>query len=215
MRSGILAFAALSACLGAGTARAADAPPNAPAASTKPAAARFAGLQQGDSAAETYDLNALGLVHMKTSWSLFSPSEWWRPVRGKYRDTMTYVDFFDAVGRPDLGASQSARNTLSDVLFWGGLVALAGGIGLAVHGGTAQSSAETYAGAGIAGGGLACSLVGGAISGPIVGEDEAASLADRYNGALGAHLRLGGKSALAVPAGGWRTPWGLELRAAF
>jgi hypothetical protein len=213
MRHVIALGAALCVCLGAGAARADDPSPAPPRAASSPRASpdRFQGLKQGDSAAETYDLNALGLVHMKGGWSLFSPSEWWRPVRGKYRDAMKYVDFFEAVGRPDLAASQGSRNTWSDVLFYGGLLVLAGGVVLAVHGGTSQAAAETYTGLGVAGGGLVCSIVGGAISGPVVSEDEAASLADRYNLALGAHLRIDGKSARSLSS----TPWQLAFRASF
>jgi hypothetical protein len=216
MRDVIALAAAFSACLGTLPARADDGSRTPPAAGsragTKGAAVRFDKLAQGDSPAETYDLNALGLVHMKSGWSLFSPSEWWRPVRGKYRDAMTYVDFFEAVGRPDLASAQASHNTVSDVLFYGGLLVLAGGIVVAVHGGTSQSTAETYAGLGTAGGGLVCSIVGGAISGPIVNEDEAARMADGYNLELGAHLRVDGKSGRSSSSAG---PWQLTLRATF
>jgi hypothetical protein len=217
MRRGIVVGAALFACFTVAPARAADGSRRRTPAAPPATAAGFERLKPGDTPAETYDLNALALVHMKAGWALFSPSEWWRPVRGKYRDAMTFVDFFDAVGRPDLAASQSLRNTWSDVLFYGGLIALAGGIVVAAHGATSQARTETYAGLGLAGGGLACSIAGGAISGPIASEEEASRLADAYNQSLGAHLGVAGKTSSAASLG-WRdarTPWQLTFRAAF
>jgi hypothetical protein len=179
---------------------------------------RFERLDPGDNAAETYDLNALGLVHVKTGWALFSKSEWWRPIRGRYRYAMTYVDFFDAAGRPDLAASQSAHNTISDLLFYGGLLVLAGGAVVAVHGATSSASGETIVGLGLLGGGLASAIVGGAISGPIVDENEASTLADGYNRALSDHLRVDRTSSRSGSGTSWafvETPLQFAIRAQF
>lgn len=158
-----------------------------------PAAAqpRFEHLTIGDSPAETYELSALGLVHMDAgNVLLFVHREWWRPVRGKYRESMTFVDFFEATGRPDLAAAQSARNTWSDLLFYGGLVAILGGAILGVHGGATGNDPEAYAGIGVAGAGLVSAIVGGTIGGPVVDEDTASRLGQDYNDALRAHLKV-------------------------
>jgi hypothetical protein len=170
-------------------------------------------LVGGEDPQETYDLNALGLVHGRlTKAVLFgiplTTTETWRPVRGKYRYELSRADFFERVGRADLASQQRSTDTWSDVLFYGGLLIAVSGIAYPLFLGDTEEvfQAKNLVITGsLLLGGIVISNVGTAISGPVTDVATATSFARQYNLALarrvqaqkGATLRL----ALGTGAG--------------
>ena len=172
-------------------------------------------LVRGEDPQETYELNAIGLVHGRlTKVVLFgiplSTTETWRPVRGKYRYELSRADFFERVGRADLASKQRSTDTWSDVLFYGGVLIAVSGIAYPLFLGDAEEVFKTknlVITGSLLLGGIVMSNVGTAISGPVTDVAAATSFARQYNRALalrvqaqkGATLRLAlGSGAGAV-----------------
>jgi hypothetical protein len=151
----------------------------------------FSGLERRDDAETTYKLNAFDIVHVESTeigviWN--STTTWWRVSRGAYRHPTTYVDFYQALGRPDLADQHESRNDLSNVLFWGGAACMLVGV---VGGGYELYKGEKVGaiiGAGLLVGGYVSVRIGASLSGPAISEEVAQDLASRYNQALGRHL---------------------------
>lgn len=148
--------------------------------------------ERGQSPEDAFAKNSLSLVIVSrdpTSTASDDTSPW-RPVRGKYRWAMSYGDFYTAVGRPDLAASQNRRDVTSGLLVWGGLAVTIGGIFLVVHGLGAGDGFSTESGVGVGlmvGGGVAY-LLGASMDETVISAGEAQELAASYNDALRARL---------------------------
>jgi|tagenome__1003787_1003787.scaffolds.fasta_scaffold20784252_2 hypothetical protein len=182
---------ALVLCLALGAAwvrpaRAEEAGPNA--------TANFEGLEPGWDAAETYRLNALTIVHEQISGSFLTfnvgRSNWWRPVRGKFRRPTRYDDFYLKVGRDDLGERDRHRGVLSSTLYWGGVLASIGGLGVFLWGLDSSHTTRVEVGLGMFAGGFLMTTIGSNIQPPLVSDEEAEALAKTYNRQLQAHLGL-------------------------
>jgi hypothetical protein len=153
-------------------------------------------LEQGETVQETYELNALDLV-VTTSDPTAASGGPWRPVRGKYRWAMTYGEFYDAVGRPDLSARQTRRDILSGTLTWGGVAVMVGGGYLLVRGlGSDGFNGGAQLGLGLVLGGATSSVIGMLIDGAVISDRQAAQLAEAYNGSL--------RRQLQGPRSSWR-----------
>lgn len=168
----------------------------------------FNDLEQGESTAETYDLNHVQIIQTQsTSWVGFGFSgtrQGWYPARGKYRVRLSHPSYFAMIGRADLADRQASRDTWSDVLFWGGGVTTLGGLVLAVYGFANDSTPGGVAGIVVASAGVASSTVGASLGTPILPTDEALRFADQYNGILRGHLGLAKHSQAERPATPWR-----------
>ena len=168
-------------------------------------------LVQGENPQETYELNALGLVHGRlTKAVLFgiplSTTETWRPVRGKYRYELSRADFFERVGRADLASKQRLTDTWSDVLFYGGVLIAVSGIAYPLFLGDAEEVFRTknlVITGSLLLGGIAMSNVGTAISGPVTDVATATRFARQYNRALAGRVQAqkGGTLRLALGPG--------------
>jgi hypothetical protein len=157
-------------------------------------------LEQGETVQETYELNALDLV-VTTSDPTAASGGPWRPVRGKYRWAMTYGEFYDAVGRPDLSARQTRRDILSGTLTWGGVAVMVAGGYLLVRGlGSEGFNGGAQLGLGLVLGGATSAVIGRLLDGAVISDHEAAQLAEAYNGSLRRQLQ------------GPRSGWGDGLR---
>jgi hypothetical protein len=139
----------------------------------------------------TYQLNVFEVIHVEATevgfiWN--STTAWWRVSRGAYRQPMSYPDFYRALGRADLADQHESRNDLSNVLFWGGGVAMAVGLVGGLYELYKEQTVGAIIGAGLFVGGYVSLRIGSALSGPALPEEDARKLADGYNGALGRHL---------------------------
>jgi hypothetical protein len=146
-------------------------------------------LEPGENALETYELNALGLIHVGARDEEGS----WRPARGKYRRAMSYEDFYRAVGRPELAEEHSARVALSNLLSYTGWgVLLAGGILFFVGFEDGEPQTASWVGAGVAGGGVGFVVAGATMDRDAkLSEPEAEALSADYNAGLRRRLGLG------------------------
>jgi hypothetical protein len=169
----------------------------------------FDGLERGPDAAETYRLNAIEIVHERTS-GLFpnvivGRGSWWRPVRGKFRWPTTYDDFYLKMGRDDLGARDRHRRVAAETMIWGGLLVSLGGIGVMLSGFANHRTTRAEVGIGMFAGGLVMSTVGANIQPPLVSDEDAEAMANEYNRRLQVHLGLAPAAANtgrdAVPLG--------------
>jgi hypothetical protein len=167
----------------------------------------FASLEPGATPSDTYALNAFGLIHHEVSaWppTLVFGGTWWRVTRGKFRHATSYVDFFQAVGRPDLAADYKRRRILANTLIWGGLAAEVGGVVLAVTGLMNDGfGTRAKVGLGLFAGGFVASAVGATIQHPDVSEEEARAMVADYNRRLRLHLGL----QAGAPTVGLRGRW--------
>ena len=158
------------------------------------AKANFEGLEPGWDAAETYRLNALSIVHEEISGAFLTfnvgRSNWWRPVRGKFRTPTRYDDFYLKVGRDDLGERDRHRRVLSSTLYWSGLLVWVGGLGVFLWGLDSHHTTRVEVGLGMFAGGFVLSSVASNIQPPLVSDEEAEALAKTYNRQLQAHLGL-------------------------
>jgi hypothetical protein len=172
----------------------------------------FTDLEPGASAIETYRLNALGIVREEISSSFptifIGRGNWWRPVRGKFRYSTSYNDFFLKLGRDDLGARDRHRRAVAGTLFWGGLLLSAGGLVLGLSGFATHHDTRGEVGLGMFAGGFVLTSIGSSIQPPLLGEDEAEALADAYNRKLQIHLGLG---PLSGPGGTDLRPLALTI----
>lgn len=155
----------------------------------------FQQLEKGPDAAETFRLNALGIVSYQTSGALptlfiFGGSGW-RATRGKFRHATSHEDFFRLLGRDDLAARHRTRRLVSGLLIWGGLAAEVAG-GVLFFTGLYESGFNTRAkvGLGLFVGGFAASAVGATVQHPPFSEAEAVEMAGEYNRRLQLHLGL-------------------------
>ena len=172
---------------------AAQAPGGAAAQDTvRPA---FQQLEKGPDAAETFRLNALGIVSYETSGALptlfiFGGSGW-RATRGKFRHATSHEDFFRLLGRDDLAARHRTRRLVSGILIWGGLAAEVAG-GVLFFTGLYDGGFNTRAkvGLGLFVGGFAASAVGATVQHPPFSDQEAVEMAGEYNRRLQLHLGL-------------------------
>ena len=169
------------------------------AASVRPARAEearpnFEGLEPGWDAAETYRLNALTIVHEEISGSFLTfnvgRSNWWRPVRGKFRSPTKYDDFYLKVGRDDLGERDRHRHVVSSTLYWSGMLVWVGGLGVFLWGLDVHHTTRAEVGLGMFAGGFVMTTIASNIQPPLVSDEEAEALAKTYNRQLQAHLGL-------------------------
>jgi hypothetical protein len=154
----------------------------------------FTDLEAGPTAVETYRLNALGIVHEGMSGSFptifVGRSNWWRPVRGKFRHATSYDDFFLKLGRDDLGARDRHRRAVAATLFWGGVLVFVGGIGVAASGLASHHDTRAEVGLGMFAGGFVLTSIGSSIQPPLLSEEDAEAMANAYNRRLQVHLGL-------------------------
>src|SRR3954468_8721542 len=84
----------------------------------------FTAIEPGQDPRETYRLNAFEIVHQQVSGMfptiLVGRGRWWRPVRGKFRYSTAYDEFFLKLGRSDLRDRDHDRRLVSSTLSWGG-----------------------------------------------------------------------------------------------
>jgi hypothetical protein len=172
----------------------------------------FAGLEPAADAAETYRLNALEIVHEGMSGSFptifVGRSNWWRPVRGKFRYSTSFDDFFLKLGRDDLGGRDRHRRALSETLFWGGVLLGVGGLAVMFSGLSAGRDTRAEVGVGMLGGGFVSTTIGSKIQPPLLSEEDADAMANEYNRRLRVYLGL---APVAGDGGRDRRPFGLSL----
>jgi hypothetical protein len=172
----------------------------------------FDGLERGADAAETYRLNALGIVHegMSGSFPTFfvGRGTWWRPVRGKFRWATTYDDFFLKMGRDDLGDQHRHRQAVATTLFWGGLLGSVGGLVVFLSGVANHRTTRAEVGLGMLAGGFVVTTIGSNIQPPLVSDEDADAMANEYNRRLQLHLGL---APVAASPGRDRPPLGFSL----
>ncbi|HXJ21036.1 MAG TPA: hypothetical protein VMT03_12460 [Polyangia bacterium] len=163
-------------------------------ARTQEAQPDFTGLEAGASPIETYRLNALGIVREETSASFptifVGRSKWWRPVRGKFRYSTSYSDFFLKIGRDDLGAQHRHQYAIAAALFWGGALVTVGGLGVALSGFGSHHDTRAEVGLGMFAGGVVLTSIGSGVQPPLVSQDDAEAMAEAYNRKLQVHLGL-------------------------
>lgn len=155
----------------------------------------FGEIERARDAAETFRLNAVGIVSHEVSGGLptlfvFGGS-WWRATRGKFRHAISYDDFFrKKLGRPDLADEHARRRTVAASLFWGGVAAQVGGAVLFFTGIGDGFDTQARIGLALFVGGFATSAVGSSFQHPSISEREALDLAEDYNQRLRRHLGL-------------------------
>jgi hypothetical protein len=192
----------------------ADRPVDVRSAADRPADVRptFGGLEPAANALETYRLNALEIVHERMSGSFptifVGRSNWWRPVRGKFRYSTSYDDFFLKLGRDDLGARDRHRRVASDTLFWGGVLVSVGGLVVMLSGLSAHHDTRAEVGVGMFGGGFVMTTIGSRIQPPLVSDEDADRMANEYNRRLRVYLGL---PPVAVDGGREQRPFGLSV----
>jgi hypothetical protein len=143
-------------------------------------------LERGEDAFETYELNALGLIHIGPR-----DAGSWAPARGKYRRAMTYEQFYRAVERPDLADDHARRQGLFSLLYFGGWGAiLAGGVLFFVGFEDSEPGALSWVGAGVVGGGVGLILFSASVDDVALSEQEATDLALQQNARLRRRLGL-------------------------
>lgn len=164
----------------------------------------FDTLRPGESIAETYELNALGIVN-QSQRGLWGPTTYsWRMVRGKYREPLGDKSFFLTLGRADLVHRQATREAWSTVLDWTGCAMDVAGIILLFYGFGQKDGTLAASGLGLMAGGTTAVVVGEGMTGTIVTEDEARGFATTYNALLRRKLGL----ADAPRTGVISSPWG-------
>jgi hypothetical protein len=158
----------------------------------------FDALERHADDRSTYDANTYEIIHVQSTsigvlWN--STTTWWRPVRGVYRMPTSYGDFYRALGRPDLAAGEEARHATAEVLYWGGLLLMLGGLAGGGYELYRHHTLGAIAGAGVAVGGYVSLSIGGAMSRPGMEEDAARDLAARYDRALGQRLGVSARTS--------------------
>lgn len=111
----------------------------------------------------------------------FASHDMWRPCRGRDRFAMTYADFYKAVGRPDLLASQDRRYTTETVLFWSQFTLELGAFACAAIAIFGKNKYYWWGAGGAAVGALTIGIIRGAQAPLPIDSKEAARLADKYN----------------------------------
>ncbi|MEP6652603.1 MAG: hypothetical protein ABJA82_04555 [Myxococcales bacterium] len=152
----------------------------------------FSDLRRGESQAETYDLNSLGLVEVKTIFlNSFGPNTEtpasWTPTVGKYRRQISREDFVKMMGRDDLLRSYGHRRTAGIIMLVVGAASVGTGLYL-----MSRPSHSTGLAWGLAGGGALVIGLGfaGVSSSSLMTAEQAVESCYRYNEGLRAHLGL-------------------------
>ena len=177
---------ALTLVLFAGSARATDA--------TDANFVPIAGFEQRQTAEETYEANALGIVRTDVttgSWPFTSTHTSFRVVRGNYRIAVAAPAFLRAIGRPDEAERYVGAEHWATGLWWTGMSTFAIGCGtLLFLGVRAHSTNLMIAAAAVGGGGLLLAEIGG--SGPRLQftEPEFIDFVENYNGWLAGRLGI-------------------------
>ncbi len=143
--------------------------------------ATFAGRARAETTPGPDDFE---IIHVEsTSPGIFwdTTTTWWRPVRGPYRQPVTYGDFFRGIARPEIAASEESRHATAEALFWGGLVVMVGGFAAGGYELFHHHDGGALVGAGLAVGGFVSLRIGSALSRPGVSESDARGMADGYN----------------------------------
>jgi hypothetical protein len=155
----------------------------------------FTSLEPGGDAEDTYQKNSLGVIHYRvrslSPLTLVFGGSWWRPYRGRYRLSMTYRQFFEQLGRPDLADRSDRRRVVGGTVLWGGIAVQLVGIYLAITGFNDSPPTRAWVGLGMFGGGMIASAIGAEVEKPPLDEAEAAALASGYNQLLRGHLQRG------------------------
>lgn len=170
-------------------------------------------LELGDSPEETYALNALDFIEVRSNRFAIVGipivrQAVWVPVVGKYRDDLSYSDFFERVGEPELARKQRSLNTWSTVLSLGGGIVMLVGIimPMALRSNNEVTTTGLVLGGSLIVGGLAMSSTGTMIWRPVASANEATLLAERYNIVLAERIRQGEADAqqqsVALPFSG-------------
>jgi len=152
-------------------------------------------LTPGENAEDTYQLNYVGMVRT-TSGGYNTPkgyvpkTSFWEGYRGKYRQKLGPVEFYDAVGRSDLHGPALRRVALRVSLGLGGASFIFGGMIYIVKDAFGETPHFHPAGGYFIGGGLVMLLVTGALDQQPVTEDEAVRMVRDYNDRLRAQLGL-------------------------
>lgn len=177
----------------------------------------FDGLRPGETAQETYELNAVGLNELRTvvptvGGVVQSPDDW-TPVVGKYRNPITRPDFVRLIGREDLLRSYERRKIVGVVLLAVGGAAVVTGFYLKSRPNPSSGLVWGMVGAGALTIGLG---IAGVSSSSLMTAPEAEEAASRYNAALRGHLGLSpqassGPSTPARPSVGARLLAGVRL----
>jgi hypothetical protein len=152
----------------------------------------FSALKQGESAEETFELNALGLIEVSyiIQNNLGATPKEWRPFVGKYRKEISRERFLELIGRQDLLDALSRRRWIgAGVLVVGAAAVVIGGYKVlnAPDHGDFPVAAGVAAGAGALTIGVGIALVS---SQSAMRQDDAVEATIRYNDALRAHLGL-------------------------
>lgn len=172
----------------------------------------FDGLEAGKDAADTYSLNALGVVHEQISASFptifLGRESSWRPVRGKFRWATKYDDFYLKLGRDDLGQRDRSRRVVAGMLSWGGLLVMVGGVVVVFTDFISDRGTRFAVAGGMIVGGTVLGAIGSNIGPPLVSEEDAEAMAKEYNRRLQVHLGL---PPMAADTGRPRLPIGLTL----
>ncbi len=118
---------------------------------------------------------------------------YWTPCHSEDRYPMTFPQFFQSLGRPDLLNSYRNRQRTKAWLFYGGLGVGVAGIGVSVAGFASESSGLAVAGLGTFGVGMLLLVANGFVDHLPIGSVEAARLAASY------HLQAPSTSLPPVP----------------
>lgn len=153
----------------------------------------FDKLERAGTPKATYDANTYDVVHVEvtaggTLWD--TKSVWWRPVRGIYRFPNSYIDFYRALGRPDLAEQAESRHAKAQALFCGGVIMAVGGLLGGSYALYKGNTVGAIVGAWFLVGGFVTANISATLSRPVLPESAAEDMAARYNRALGQHLGL-------------------------
>jgi hypothetical protein len=171
-------------------------------------------LELGDTPEETYDLNALDFIEVRSNRFAIVGipivrHAVWVPVVGKYRYDLSYSDFFERVGEPELARKQRSINTWSTVLSLGGSIVMLVGIfmPMALRSNNEVTTTGLVLGGSLIVGGLVMCGTGNMIWRPVASANEAMVLAERYNMVLPERIRQGEADArvqqsVALPLSG-------------
>lgn len=136
---------------------------------------------EDDTPAGLYDTHSLSMIRVG--------EQGWRINRGKYRSSISRHDFFLTVGRQDLALHESRSAAMSSIMAWGGAGLVVGGLWWA-YAAISPGGFDPSPGLGF---GVACigvvSLYSSSwVTGPSLGQDEAETMALRYNDQLKEHI---------------------------
>jgi hypothetical protein len=150
-------------------------------------------LVLGETPEETYELNFVGIQHTEiggygTARGYVAKTEYWQGFRGKFKQMLGPVEFYDAVARPDLHAAATHHFALQIGCAAGGLGLILGGV---IYAGKQMNThgSPTF-GFILMGSGAVLELVARGMTSQPTTEAEARAMAVSYNDRLRAHLGL-------------------------